>query len=95
MIATLCGLKGALEGLKTHMEVNSDDCDRMMALQHLDMPLKECKVAVSLVETRLKSVNLVGKYVVGKLWDRKLDKSLKKLDEAKQLLELSMHADQL
>jgi hypothetical protein len=93
IVATLCGFRGALEGLKTHMEINSEDRDRMMSMQHLDKPLQECKAVVMLVENRFKSVNLVGKYIIGKLWDGKLDKTLKKLDEAKQLLELSMYAD--
>lgn len=95
ILATLCSFHGALEGLKTYMEFNAQDSARMTAMQHLDQPLQDCKDALDMVNSQLKSVKLVGKYIVGKFWDGKLDKCLKKLDEAKQLLELSMHSDLL
>ena len=95
ILAALCGFRGALEGLKAYMEFNTHDSIRMTAIQHLDRPLQDCKDTLAMVESRLKNANLVGKYVVGTFWDRKLDKCLQKLDEAKSLLDLSMRADQL
>jgi hypothetical protein len=94
VLKTLCGFKGAFEGLKTHAEFNADDQERLAAMTHLEAPLEACKEALELVKERLSSVSFVGKYVVGSVWDGSLRKALKRLDEAKDLLELSMHADQ-
>lgn len=94
ILKTLCGFRGALEGLKTHIEFNVDDGERLSAVNHLEAPLTACKEALELVTQRLNAVSFVGKYIVGSVWDGTLRKALQRLDEAKDLLELSMHADQ-
>ncbi|KAK5651783.1 hypothetical protein OQA88_11650 [Cercophora sp. LCS_1] len=92
--STLCGFRGALEGLKTHVEFNASDGERLSTINHLEAPLGACKDSLELVTQRLNTVSFVGKYIVGSMWDASLRKALQRLDDAKDLLELAMHADQ-
>ncbi|KAK3989426.1 ankyrin repeat-containing domain protein [Cladorrhinum sp. PSN332] len=94
ILKTLCGFKGAFDGVKTLIEANNDDQDRLSTLQHIEEPLKACQESLDLIQERLKQTSFLGKYVVGKVWDGRLRKALKSLDDAKDLLELCMCADQ-
>lgn len=86
--------RGACEGLKLCLEFNEKDSARSMALRQLEAPLKESKAVLDLLQQRLRGVSLVGQHLVGVLWDAKLKSSLQRLEEAKALFELAMHADQ-
>jgi DNA-binding transcriptional MerR regulator len=94
VLRAIIGFKGAYEGLKLQLEYNEQDEARLSAIQHLEQPLKECKAVLDHLQDRLKNVNFVGQYLVGSLWDRTIKKGLKRLEGAKELLDLAMHADQ-
>jgi hypothetical protein len=83
-LAVLCGFRGACEGLKLHLEVSEEDEARLSALQRLEAPLRDCKQVLDNIEKRVKNVNFVGQYLVG-TWDRKLEKWLRALEDAKAL----------
>lgn len=91
---TLYGFNGTIRNLQTHFEINEEDQARLDALSHLDAPLKRCKEALEMLEDRLKSVNLIGQYVAGKFFDRKLRKCLQTIDDARTLFALALDADQ-
>lgn len=94
ILKTICGFKGAYEGLKISLQLNETDETRLSALQHLEQPLRDCKQTLDLLEKRLESTNFVGQYLIGTLWDAKLKKALKRLQDAKTLFEIAMDADQ-
>lgn len=77
------------------MRLNEEDKTRLSALQHLEEPLRDCKQTLDLLKKRLESTNFVGQYIVGTLWDAKLKRSLKRLQDAKTLFEIALNADQL
>lgn len=90
----ICGFQGAYEGLKTYLQLHEEDETRLSALQHLEEPLRDCKRTLDLLEKRLKSTNFVGQYMIGTLWDAKLKRGLKRLQDAKKLFEIALHVDQ-
>lgn len=95
ILKAICGFSGAYEGLKTSLRLNEEDETRLSALQHLKEPLQDCKQTFDLLEKRLESTTFVGQYIVGTLWDAKLKRSLKRLQDAKTLFEIALNADQL
>ncbi|MCJ1467598.1 hypothetical protein MMC07_006223 [Pseudocyphellaria aurata] len=94
ILKAICGFRGAYENLKISLELNEQDEARLSALQSLEEPLRDCKWVLDLLAKRLKDTTLVGQYVVGTLWDAKLKKGLKRLQDAKTLFEMAMDADQ-
>lgn len=90
----ICGFQGAYEGLKTYLELHEEDGTRLSALQHLEEPLRDCKHILDFVKRRLQSHNFVGHYIVGTLWDAKMRRNLKRLEDAKTLFEIALSADQ-
>jgi hypothetical protein len=94
ILKVLYGFRGAYEGIKSYYALNEEDEARLSALKELEGPLRDCKVALEVLEERLKSVNFVGQYIVGSFWDRRLRKLLQRLEDAKDLFELALHADQ-
>jgi hypothetical protein len=84
---------GTLRNLQTHCEINGDDQDRLGTLNHLADPLKRSEDALKIISKRLENVNMLGQYVVGKPFDRELQKSLRALEEARKLFELALHSD--
>ena len=61
--------------------------------QHLDEPLQRSKEALIILQERLRKVGFVRQYVISKRWDTKFKPYLKRLEDAKELLELAMLAD--
>jgi hypothetical protein len=93
ILKVVCGFRGAYDGLKSLLEFNEEDHSRLTALQHLEEPLRDCKRALQVLEDRLKNLNFVGQYMVGVLWDRKVEECLQRLEDGKELLELALHVD--
>lgn len=94
ILKTICGFKGAYEGLTTSLQLNEEDETRLSALQHLEEPLRDCKRVLDLLEKRLESTNFFGQHVLGSLWDGKLKRGLKILQDAKTLFEITFDGDQ-
>ena len=94
VLQILVGFRGAYEGLKLHIEFNEEDEIRLSALQHLHQPLEDCKQTLDTLQKRLKTLKFVGQYIVGRVWDGRLEKCLARLESAKKLLELALHEDQ-
>lgn len=94
VLKALYGFRGAYEGIKSYLELNEDDEARLSTLKELEAPLRDCKVALEFLEERLRNVNFVGKYIVGSLWDGRFRRLLQRLEDAKGLFELALHADQ-
>lgn len=93
ILKAICGFSGAYEGLRTTLQLNEEDETRLLALQHLEEPLRDCKIVLDLLEKKLKSPSFFGRYMVGNLWDANLKRGLKILQEAKTLFEISLDAD--
>ena len=86
------GFHGAYQGLKLHLEINEEDRTRLSELD-LEGSLRVCKEVLDVLQQRLRTVTFVGQYIVGRLWDGKLKKCVKRLEDAKELFELALHAD--
>jgi hypothetical protein len=82
-----------IRNLQTHYQINEKDQARLDALSHLTEPLKKCMEALEIISERLQTVDFLGQYVVGKLFDTKLKRSLHVLEEARKLFELVLHSD--
>lgn len=93
-LQTLCAFQGAYEGVKAYLEHTEEDETRLSTLQSLEEPLQSCKLALDFIQDRLKNVNFIGQHLTGIFWDGKLKKHLKRLKDAKELLDLALHADQ-
>lgn len=94
ILKAICGFKGAYEGLMTSLQLNEEDETRLSALQHLEEPLRDCKGVLDLLEKRLESPNFLGQHILGSLWDGKLKRWLKILQDAKKLFEIALDGDQ-
>lgn len=89
----LYSLHGILKNLETHLELHEEDAIRLNALGHLQEPLERCAEALKVVEERLKTINSIGKYVVGKHFDGKLRKALRMIEESQKLFTFALHSD--
>lgn len=94
VLKVVSGFSGAYEGLKVHLEFNEKDEARLSMLQHLEEPLQRSKQALDILEERLQNVGFIGQYIIGSTWDKKFKRCLQRLDDAKELFELAMLADQ-
>ena len=94
VLKIVSGFSGAYEGLKVHLEFNEKDEARLSMPHHLEEPLQRSKQALDTLEERLKTVGFIGQYIIGSTWDTKLRRCLQRLDDAKDLFELAMLADQ-
>jgi hypothetical protein len=94
ILQVVSGFNGAYEGLKLCLQFNENDQARLSMLQHLEGLLKDTKEVLEFLESRLKNVRFVGQYIIGSNWDGRFKKHLKRLEDAKALFELAMHADQ-
>ncbi len=90
---SLYSFNGTVRNLQAHYKINGDDKARLDALNHLEKPLKQCEVVLDIVSKRLEHVDFLGQYVVGKSFDRKLQKHLDALEDARDLFELALHSD--
>ncbi len=93
MLRSMTSFLGAYEALKRISEVDDNKRDLSMT-NYVDEPLRECKMVLEYIEDRLRNVNFIGQYVIGSTWDRRFKKCLARLDEAKELFELAVYADQ-
>ncbi|CZR57756.1 uncharacterized protein PAC_07645 [Phialocephala subalpina] len=86
--------RGAYEGLRLCLEFNEQDATRLSMLQHLAAPLQDSKDCLDFLEERLRTVGFMGQHIIGTCWDRNLKLRLRRLEDAKELFELALHADQ-
>ena len=86
------GMHGAYQGLKLHLEIDEEDRARLSEL-NLEESLQVCQEVLDILSERLSTVKILGQYIVGRLWDEKLKKCVKRLEDAKELFELALHAD--
>jgi hypothetical protein len=93
ILKVICGFKGAYEALELHLKYSEEDSSRLSAFNHLNEPLVDCKAALELLEKRLRDMDFIGQYLIGGQWDRKLNKCLQRLEDAKGFLELALSAD--
>lgn len=94
ILSTLDSFNRTIKNLHTHLETNEQDHARLQALSHLNKPLEGCESALIMVQNRLKNVNFLGRYVVGRHFDKRLRKALRTVEEARTLFELALDADQ-
>lgn len=94
ILQVVTGFGGSYEGLKLCLQFNENDHSRLSSLQHLEGPLKDSKAVLEFLQKRLENMGFVNQFILGKIFDGKLKRSLKVLEDAKALLELAMHSDQ-
>ena len=94
-LAALYGFNGAVKSFQTHLEIYEDDEARLSSLEYLKPVLKECEEALHIFEDFVGKSGFIGKQVVGSRFDHKLKKSLKALNDAKELFMLALHTDQM
>ncbi|CAO2655995.1 Nn.00g047980.m01.CDS01 [Neocucurbitaria sp. VM-36] len=85
---------GAMKSLQTHLEINEHDSLRLSSLDCLDEPLRDCNVALCLVEKRLRNKTFLRKKLIGKHYDMKLDDAMNILRKGRGLFEIVLLADQ-
>lgn len=85
---------GMLQTLQTHLRINEEDEARLQTLNHLTEPLNQCKEALGLLSNRLENLTFIRKHIIGERFDRKLEKALSILEEARKLIELALLSDQ-
>lgn len=93
IVQSLYSFNGTIRNLQTHYEINEDDQARLDTLSHLAEPLKRCEEALAVISKRLETVNFLGQYIIGNLFDKKLEKSLRELEEARKLFKLALLSD--
>jgi hypothetical protein len=91
---TLYGFNGNIRNLQTLFEIYEDDQARLDTLNHLQEPLMRCREALQLLSSRLQSNGFFAQYIMGSKFDKKFDLCLRVLNDAKELLELSLQCDQ-
>ncbi|KAH0559302.1 hypothetical protein GP486_004185 [Trichoglossum hirsutum] len=91
---TLYTFSGMLQTLQTHLRINEEDEARLQTLSHLTEPLNHCKAALGLLSDRLENLTFVRKHIIGERFDRKLEKALSILEDARKLIELAFLSDQ-
>ncbi|KAJ2988192.1 hypothetical protein NUW58_g4110 [Xylaria curta] len=89
----LYGFIGAMKAFQTHLEIHEDDQARLNSLGHLLPAVKGCEDALTIVQDFIKNRGFIRKHLAGPKFDGKLKASLKALEEAKKLFELSLQAD--
>lgn len=87
----LNSLNGTLQSFQIYLETCPEDATRLNAKQSIADALKRCETALSHTQRQLESTNLMGKYVIGRRFDKELEKSLKTVDHAKSLFETELH----
>lgn len=90
---SLYSFNGTIRNLQTHYEINEEDQARLDALSCLAEPLERCKEALGIISERLETTDFFTQYIVGKSFDKKLEKSLHILEEARKLFELTLRSD--
>ncbi|KAN0095697.1 hypothetical protein V8E51_016408 [Hyaloscypha variabilis] len=91
---TLYGFNGNIRNLQTLLEIYEDDQARLDTLNHLQEPLTKCHEALQLLNSRLQSDGFFAQYIMGSKFDKKFELCLRVLNDAKDLLELSLQCDQ-
>lgn len=91
---TLYSFNGTVRNLQTHLEIYEDNQARLDTLQNLQEPLLRCSEALQLLSSRLQSDGFFAQYILCSRFDKKFDLCLRILNDAKELLELSLQSDQ-
>jgi len=79
---------------QTHLEIHENDEARLNSLEYLKPVLESCKEALNIIKDFVERNSFIGKHIIGPKFDRRLKKSLKALDEAKELFTMALHGDQ-
>jgi hypothetical protein len=90
----LYAFNGVLQNLQTNLRINEADEARLQTLNHLSEPLSQCGEALKLLSDRLENQTFVRKHVIGERFDRKLEKALSVIEDARKLVELALLSDQ-
>ncbi|MCJ1429928.1 hypothetical protein MMC29_007843 [Sticta canariensis] len=94
ILKVICGFSGAYEGLRTSLRLIEEDETRLSSLQHLEEPLRDCKLTWNFWQRGWKAAAFWGQYRVGSSWDTELKRRLKILQDAKKLFGIALDADQ-
>ena len=89
----LYAFNGMLQNLQTHLRINEEDEARLQTLNHLTEPLSRCDEALEILSSRLENPTFIGKHIIGKRLDRKLEKALSVIEDVRKLIELALLSD--
>lgn len=92
LILTLKTLQSSHEALTAFVGSNHDQ--QSTILWYLREPKTRCIEILLTLENRLKKHNFVDRFIVGAKWDKKLDKYMKLLDDARGCFDLAIQVDQ-
>ncbi len=94
LTADLYTFNGVLRTFQTHLEIHSDDSQRLLSLDHLTPVLQRCEKALESIREFMDKTGVIGRHFMGPRLDRKIKLSLQVLERSKGLLELAVSADQ-
>jgi hypothetical protein len=88
----MTGFQTAYSNLEQYLKSNPGAAETLAAT--IQQPMKECKAVLAELESRLRSMTFVRKYIVGKKWDKHFHRLVKRLDDARQLFDVILQGDQ-
>jgi hypothetical protein len=91
MIQVLIASKRSYESLRDFFE---DGKQESTMSEYIAEPEKQCIEVLSYLRKRLENQTFVDRYILGGRWDKMLDKSVKILEDAKNLFDQAMQIDQ-
>lgn len=92
LILTLKTLNSSHDALVSFVESNHEQ--QSTILWYLREPNTRCIEVLAILENRLKKHNFVDRLIVGAKWDKKFDKYMKILDDARGCFDLAIQVDQ-
>ena len=95
LVNNLRSLHTILTTLAKQLDVEQNEGNSSMALQHLNEPLSICEDALRRIQLRLDTVKVVGNYAIGTLLDKQTLRHFKRLDGILPILQLALEADSL
>ena len=95
LLGKLRSLSSVLSALEAHFEAKRLSSSKSVSLQHLKELLKLCEGALIKVNSKLDSLKIVGRYVVGSLLDKQTKVQVKLIEDLIPVLQLALDADNL
>lgn len=93
LVGKVSSYKGIIAGIQLQAELDKiAGYERLLALNHVNGPLKACEEATALINTRIAGISRPVHF--GKIIDKATAASLRAFDDALPLLQLALHADQ-
>ena len=89
----LYSFNAAVSNLQTHLDVCEEDQARLHALSSIQKPLERSMDSLTLIKTRLEDTAIMGKYLRGVAFDKKLKECLDSLDTARKLFDRVLQLD--